>query len=475
MRRVPISLLSLTLLAPSWLDVDFPSVVAALNFCSEKDAGGVSICPEGNVCCATGVNGTSSCLTQKAHRKKGTFSVCCVDHGTGVTGCMPGYTCASKGLEGDARHFYCKLISKTEEQLPPHLPRYKLCSLAKRNLEQVHALTVGSKLPHQQQLAYYSSMGSLDTSDLSESLNQRRARVGFVIVHGSERNADDYLCCSVSAISKFLNPEEVIVLAPRFLAPEDGPINVTSTPSNLLRWNETDPIPHTWRYGADAINSNISSYDAMDTLIERLASNEFPLLDRIIVAGHSAGGQLTQRWALTSSSQAWTSPNVSLQVIVANPRSFCYLDARRFMNGTLQLPTRRAIDACPAYNSWEWGLDQGGDLPTPYKDRAIEQAGGPSHLAYRYTQRNVVYLAGQYDTLPVHSSCEDDDFQGSNRRQRSRLFFSALNISYKQHRHHRKVVRYSPHDHCLMFQSKEFRSAVLQAMPGVGEGLEEGN
>lgn len=441
--------------------------VATLNYCSVET--GAGICPEGNVCCATGLNGTSACVTVPAAHHEG-ISRCCFDDGTGISGCGPGYSCASKVKNGE-RKLYCQLIDDdSEKHIQPAkvLPRYDLCSLPRTVLERVHTLQVdsglGSDLP---QLAYYSTMGPLDTSDNLFQSQQRRVRVAIIVIHGSDRNADDYICCASSAMQKIVGKDLVIILAPRFLAVEDGPVNVTNSSVDLLRWNETHPIPHTWRYGADAIDADISSYDAVDAMVAHLTREQFPAVERIVIAGHSAGGQFTQRWAMTS--MLIDSSRVPIRVVVANPRSFCYLDGRRFTNGTLQLPTDEAIDACPGYNSWEWGLDAGGELPTPYKDRALRQVGGAVLMATRYAQRHVYYLAGALDVLPVHASCEDDVFQGSNRRERSRLFFESLNAKYASHKHRRLVVSDVPHDHCLIFQSGAFRDAVgdLQAPPSL--------
>jgi pimeloyl-ACP methyl ester carboxylesterase len=99
--------------------------------------------------------------------------------------------------------------------------------------------------------------------------------------------------------------DSTLLLAPCFLAPGDGLVNATNLSIKQLRSAETYPIPHTWRYGADAITTGISSYQGMDALMEQLSWTAFPLLEDIVVAGHSSGGQFTQRWALTLGSAAW--------------------------------------------------------------------------------------------------------------------------------------------------------------------------
>ena len=128
---------------------------------------------------------------------------------------------------------------------------------------------------------------------------------------------------------------------------DDSPRTSSSLP--YLQWDAQYPIFHTWRYGAESIsdvnynnNATISSFGAMDVLLESLCDRKrFPNLQRIVVTGHSAGGQFVHRWALSSNSwcfgdgqyaHRWAPksdlPNV--RTVVANPRSFTYLDNRRY-------------------------------------------------------------------------------------------------------------------------------------------------
>ncbi len=440
--------------------------VAAWRSCPPEEGGG--ICPDDNTCCPTSIQGISACIT----KPKGPFvrkSVCCDDDGLGETGCGPDYQCASSSDWYERKQFYCELQDDKKNLTPAsplRLPRYRLGRLHQGNLKHVHSLLVEPNAPH---LAYYSSMSSLDAMDAASVARRVSVLTVVVVIHGSGRNADDYLSCAVASIPKNLR-DSTLVLVPRFLAPDDGPVNATDPTVNLLRWDEHYPIAHTWRYGADAINTTLSSYQAMDVLVEQLNRTLFPKLERIVVAGHSAGGQFTHRWALTSSSRVWgghynslslaVSLQIPIRVVVANPRSFCYLDGQRYVNGTLRLPEAAAIEACPDYNTWEWGLDSGGPLKTPYKDRALKAAGGATQMAVRYSLRDVVYIAGEFDTLPVFAGCEDDDFQGLNRRQRSELFFESLNALFPLHRHRRFVAPMTPHDHCLIFQSDAYQHEV---------------
>ena len=168
-----------------------------------------------------------------------------------------------------------------------------------------------------------------------------------------------------------------------------------------------------------------------------------------LLLGSSAGGQTVQRWALLSNSPAWKTMNI--RAVVANPRSYAYLDDRRWffasdsienvnsdesnnydtnsssnnngssnssynvnevhsqkINPTTATSTghikyksrvfrrpnpKDGIDEhCPWYNDWLWGLGDGGreELPCPYRDRAVAEIGSAPAIAKRYASRNVV-------------------------------------------------------------------------------------
>lgn len=151
-------------------------------------------------------------------------------------------------------------------------------------------------------------------------------------------------------------------------------------------------------------------------------------------------------------------------MVVANPRSFCYLDDRRFVNGTFQKPD---LHDCDWYNQWEWGLGPGKELDTPYKDRAIQEAGGVDAIVQRYPTRDVVYLSGEQDVYGTGEDDCQDQLQGAFRRERSEYYMASLQIIFGRPVHRRMVVPGVPHDHALMFQSVEGMHALFDSTSSV--------
>ena len=396
----------------------------------------------------------------------------CCNH---VTGCGFGYACA---VDAESGEDYCKLQPYAPTDFTHDVPRYHLLPVSNPAIiQQLYGFPVGEF-----QLAYYCNMENIITDD-PETLN-RHAKVEnvVVVVHGSGYEADDYLLAVQSSIPETVDSSTVLIVAPYFVRPEDENVTTNDESREILRWADKVPeqsMQHSFRYGADAVNAPISSYATMDSLLQYLAKAEvqFPNLKRVVVTGHSAGGQFVQRWALLSSSPVWDgtvgsfvmerrpipSRSLDIRVVVANPRSYCYLDARRWIDGNFTLPSKRQILDCPNYNAWEWGLDDGGAILCPYRDLALNQIsrGG---MANRYVKRDVVYLAGEFDKETQVDGCESADFQGPNRLERSYRFFTSLREMFGEDFHQWFQVKKSPHDHWLMYQSESARTAIFNEL-----------
>ncbi|GKY93879.1 hypothetical protein MPSEU_000354800 [Mayamaea pseudoterrestris] len=430
------------------------------------DASSSSVCPDGNTCCPTTTDGSFTCVSGHDETK----GVCC--DAMGVTGCGEGFACAQRrddNAVGTLPELFCEKVDAENDELPDRVPRYQLCSVASNVLQEIYGLPIAPNIPP---LAYLSTMGSLHAADAATLQQHLMVETLLVVIHGSGRNADDYICAAHAATP---DPDTTLIVAPWFLAPGSQAAAASSSSSDSssdsssepLYWeDENGPIYHTWRYGADAMNAPVSAYAAVDVLLDYVATSimQFPKLRNVIVAGHSAGGQYAQRWALLSNCFALTSPLLKLRIVVANPKSFCYLDARRYLQGTLRLPTRDEIGNCTSYNEWEWGLGEGDFLPTPYKNQAIRDAGGVDAVVRRYIQRDVVYLAGELDVL-LNGDCQAQ-LQGPFRRQRSEHFFASIKQVYGHQFHHRLVVANVHHDHALMLQSPEGQEALFGALSG---------
>ena len=250
----------------------------------------------------------------------------------------------------------------------------------------------------------------------------------LIMVHGAGRNANHYFETSTAAGFLAGALDNTIIIAPRFIAGQDKP-----SPNEVV-WPEGQ---NSWRSGgAAAASPTITSFDFVDEVIRKLADKKvFPNLAKIVVAGHSAGGQFATRYEMTS--KVYNTPGVTISYVVANPSSYAWPAAVR------PLPTG---DADPAtadkealgpdgekvhtkfefgpfdttkarnYNRWPAGLE----------NRAAYSA-GPSNeqLIKQLVDRPTTYLLGQVDVLPLggFDGSPTATAQGPTRRARGEAFF----------------------------------------------------
>jgi pimeloyl-ACP methyl ester carboxylesterase len=408
--------------------------LAYLN-CTVETGGG--ICPDRNTCCRMS-DGSSGCVASDLGEYAAT---CCED---GVTGCGVGYSC--RKAKDD-----CVELNSTSlfDPLVQRLPRYRLCR-AHNNIEKMWGLQVDMH----SQVAYYSSHGPIE--NVSSAID-----MVVLVIHGAGRNADDYFCSMSAAVTLQRDRSNVMVVAPRFFAESD----FRDSPSFMF-WEDLSDGP--WRYGADSRGpTQISSYTALDKLVEAVRTR-LPGLGRLVIAGHSSGGQMTQRWTLLTSS--WFPDQ--MKAVVANPSSYIYLSPLRFYQGEWVIaPT---MD-CPQYDEWEWGLEIGGSLDVSYKQQHLTNA---SLAIDRYGTRKVDYLIGSLDQCDVaipgwcnshglETSCMDE-FQGSNRLQRNAHYMESLRRIGIWENHRQRVVDGVGHDHALMFQSTEGLEALFNVQDDEG-------
>lgn len=203
-----------------------------------------------------------------------------------------------------------------------------------------------------------------------------------IVIHGARRDADVYFRIGEAALAASGDPH-AMVIAPQFLAGRD--IGAHHLPPDTLRWSLTG-----WEGGEPARGpAPVSSFDALDAILRRLGDHAFyPALRSIVVAGHSGGGQVVQRYAiLTHADRAL--PGIHLRFVVANPSSYAWFTPER------PVPFDHA--ACPGFDRWKYGMH---GLP-PY-------AGGesPAALEAAYAARDVVYLLGTADTDPAQSALD---------------------------------------------------------------------
>lgn len=224
-------------------------------------------------------------------------------------------------------------------------------------------------------------------SAYTTDLNAKRM---IIMLHGFGRDAWQYQDTANDALYEAigltdspdqedinkLKLDETLIISPQFLNEEDMELyyqtndlqfddvaNLTTydSPSieTTLVWQNTS-----WAEGADSIlptnityppdqegnthsikAPSMSSFEVMDAMIDQATNKtRFPKLETIIVAGHSLGAQLVQRYALIG---AIPSKQIPVHFFIANPGSYVYLTDQR---------PRSTKNCTTTYNEWKFGL-----------------------------------------------------------------------------------------------------------------------
>lgn len=250
----------------------------------------------------------------------------------------------------------------------------------------------------------------------------------LIMVHGTNRNADHYFETATAAGFLAGALDNTVIIAPRLIASPDKP------QANEVVWpNGGD----SWRSGGmSTSNPNISAFDFADEIIRKLANKKiFPNLTKIVVTGHSAGGQYATRYEMAS--KVHDTPGVSISYVVANPSSYAWPSAVR------PLPTGDADPAtadkealgpngvkvnsnftfgpfdatkAPKFNQWPSGLENRTGYTAQISDDQLKK---------QLVARPTTYLLGQVDVLPLggFDSSPNAMSQGPTRRARGEAFF----------------------------------------------------
>lgn len=268
----------------------------------------------------------------------------------------------------------------------------------------------------------------------SHPLERRNDAITHVVVmvHGAGRNADDYFHTAAAAAFLAGKLETSVVISPR-MASNDGQGCRDELGPGEISWH-----CNTWRSGGPSLSHPaVTSFDFLDEILRKVARKDvFPNLRSIVVTGHSAGGQVTNRYQM--SSRVHDGLGVPVRYVVSNPSSYAYPGPERPTAAAWSLtanapgyiaevsqgtPAFRGMGGgggCAGYDQWPYGFQN----RTGYSaDQSDDQ------LRRQIIARPLTYLMGEVDILPLSgfdSSCQAMA-QGPTRLARSQAFARYVN------------------------------------------------
>jgi hypothetical protein len=269
----------------------------------------------------------------------------------------------------------------------------------------------------------------------------------IVVVHGAALTASYSFQAMTDAAVAAGAGARTLVIAPRFQVPPGADCygTTTSPAPGDITWD-----CQTWQTGSYAPGTTTSTFDVVDAMLESIASSgHFPKLARIVVAGHSAGGQFAGRYAAFSRAQH----AATFHYLIANPSSYLYFDPVRLATGAscaasggctgTFVPYDQAA-SCPAYDAY------------PYGKNALYGYATESHdpLA-TFLARDVAILVGDQDTLANSAGTGMDVSCAANAEGVDRLARGITYWNYLREAHTAKtalhVIVGCDHDDACMY------------------------
>jgi len=273
-----------------------------------------------------------------------------------------------------------------------------------------------------------------------------------IIIHGVLRNADEYFPNMMSAVVHAGYEKKTLVVAPQFLVDDD-----------MARFNLSDEVPYWggetgegWKRGDLSISNSdhprtvsVSAFEVIDRLVEKVADlNIFPNLKRIVIAGHSAGGQYVNRYAAGTCIEQSIPIEISLRFIVANPSTYVYLNDQRRVEettNTFAIPE----NAEPDFDDYKYGLKN---------LNSYMSVVGVDRIRERYPDKDVIYLLGGEDTREAMLEQTPNAFlQGKNRLERGQVYYHYLKHVYGEEIMDKQKIAIVPcvgHDNAAIFKSE---------------------
>lgn len=283
------------------------------------------------------------------------------------------------------------------------------------------------------------------------------------VVHGTERNAEARYFAALNAAKTVNKENSTLIISPFFKTSDDQP------DANDYYWSNAG-----WKQGNNSINSGaqISSFAVADVILDTVITNTlFPLLTRITVTGHSAGGQYSQLYALTTANPD-KHAQLAYQFLVLNPSNYSYLSNVRphpYITGLFEKPvywTGKTWKMKPEYQA------VAGNCPTTYNDYKYGLENRNSYakqlptttLIDQYINRKVYYFLGELDTENdefLDTSCSAQ-LQGPYRLKRGQYFYAFLNLYFPTNQHALSVVPGIGHDSNGMYNSTIVKTVLFQ-------------
>ena len=254
----------------------------------------------------------------------------------------------------------------------------------------------------------------------------------IIYIHGARRNGLDYYEWGEAAVTAENKDESTLFISPQFTSLKD--LEDHNHNENHLFWANNN-----WRIGVESVSSKkrkmgeaFSSFSLVDSIIARVCDPKlFPKLKKVIVIGHSAGGQFVQRYA----GMAPILRGYKFRFIVMNPSSYLYFDERRPIKmGDKLTFLKPDSTGCGDYNEYPKGFEK----LNPYAAKI-----GAETIKQQFLTRDIVFVLGGSDVDMNDPSMDktcSGNMQGRFRLERGQFYYEYVKLFSKKDKIHRIEV-----------------------------------
>ena len=261
----------------------------------------------------------------------------------------------------------------------------------------------------------------------SHNLSSKNDSITRVIysIHSASYSAKSYFNRAAALVDKVPGQKnKTLIIAPHIL---DKSCLDKPESRNILYW-EIPAFRGTSRGFFKDKRITVSAYEVTDMILEDVAAGgNFPNLKTIIILGHSAGGQMTNRYAASGIFETKIANPMGIEVryIVMAPSSYVYFNNERVIEGTI---SKFSIPKSPPqnYNHWGYGLER---MYAYHKKYNVT----PDSVIGRYPSKRILYLVGSKDrdeNDPSMGRGEAAMLQGRHRLERGIIYYNYLKHFY---------------------------------------------
>lgn len=242
-----------------------------------------------------------------------------------------------------------------------------------------------------------------------------------VAIHSSSYNPGVYL----KRVERLLEdvPGEksrTLVVAPHFL---DEDVLPGALERDFVYWTNY-PFRGSSKASWEGRKLRFSAFEAVDGLLQDLvAKGNYPNLRSVVILGHSAGGQMVNRYAAAGrfESDAANPRGIEVRYLVMAPSSYLYFSGER---GTGGATDHFSVPQNPpkGYNDWGYGLSK---LYSYHKRCGVTA----DWMIAQYRKKRVLYLVGSEDRDPSDTSLArfpEAMVQGRQRLERGQTYYNFL-------------------------------------------------